>query len=157
MSEKPTIKEAKPVAPSDGEKRAVADIKDITEVKIIYKKDEDYAIVYPTDATGSLTKVGDIELDFHSDLSPIPKIGKFLPTTQGIFGTSPTEVLYETDEKKESGKVILDRHMHEKIVFSPSFAIDTAVLLIDLALSSPNINLDKETIKTKLNEFVSKL
>ncbi len=148
------------VKPTEDLKKARKEItkETLTAIKLILKKGKLYDTIFPTDVTVSLNKTTDVEIDFHSDFRIMPKIREFKIKDQGNFDiNNPERSIDEFGEKINNNSVIFERILHEKIILKPTFAVDTGILLINMALSNPEANIDKGKIKEKLNNFIKEL
>lgn len=127
-------------------------------VHFLYSYDKDYDIIYPMDATGNICKTGEIELVFHSDFKPsLSKAIQPLNEDDSLVSPDIGDFFYITGEKIISDSPVIERRVHEKLILKPFFAVDLAMLLIDLASSTSLNSLDKEAIVKKLQELTKKL
>jgi len=94
-----------------------------------------------------------VRSNFHS----IPKESIYSLGSKGQLGPL-IKSIGENGETISSKEFIpIDKIIHNRIIFKPFLAIDTAMLLVDMAITSPTIEADKESIIEKLKETIEKL
>jgi len=127
------------------------------QVKLLFKYDPNYSMIYPSDAYGGMNPKGKLVMNLFTDMHtpPIAEKHKLNEDSRIDPSTPPTQVYLDPEIEEEKDSIYYDRIIHNTVVLAPDDAINIGLWMISTVINDPNFQYDKIKLKNHFLKMIN--